>query len=461
MKKILLKTLAPAVLIAGCLYSGSGLAQTTCTTTNSLNINTGIDASGLKIPFSASGTADPFWSISAMTGGVPASVVVGSQAVITTNTVMASSTTSNLISYSATGGSTGYTTTPANPDFGAFSLTFRRKFTTCKPDDLTFNFNMAYDNYLVSILIDGLPVAGAVSPVMVSPSYYQWGNIFSATFSLPAGTHTIDVRIGNENTQAYPQPTSLNIRGTVTGTSSSIVTNDSPTDCACQPVACNDQCYWKLTGNTILNGNRTFGTLTPDDIDIKTSANNRGKITAGGLLGWNTMNPTAWLHVNCAQHNDGTTASDIRFENLEAGTDGNILIIRKDGYVFDSKIPISALRDLLQAQRQEIDELKTLVEEQRTRIGTSAVRDGYLRQNTPNPFSVSTVIEYGLPKGAQKAAIGVYDMNGREIRLYQLSPVSGGSVTIQGGDLKPGMYVYTLIVDGKYFDSKKMVLTSQ
>ena len=87
--------------------------------------------------------------------------------------------------------------------------------------------------------------------------------------------------------------------------------------------------------------------------------------------------------------------------------------------------------------------------------------DGHLDQNAPNPFSVSTIIGYELPKGTQKAAIGIYDMNGKEVKLVQLSSDKKGSISIQGGDLLSGMYIYTLIVDGKYFDSKKMILTSQ
>ena len=41
----------------------------------------------------------------------------------------------------------------------------------------------------------------------------------------------------------------------------------------------------------------------------------------------------------------------------------------------------------------------------------------------------------------------------------RLEDTGNGSVTINGGELSPGMYMYTLIVDGKEVDIRKMILT--
>ncbi|MBK8684776.1 MAG: T9SS type A sorting domain-containing protein [Bacteroidetes bacterium] len=82
-----------------------------------------------------------------------------------------------------------------------------------------------------------------------------------------------------------------------------------------------------------------------------------------------------------------------------------------------------------------------------------------LTQNVPNPFTTDTRISYTIPFQYQSAKIGVYDLNGQELKLLTLNaPI--GEVIIQGGKLKPGMYIYTLIVDGKTLSSKKMTLTS-
>lgn len=462
MKNILLKTIVAAVVISSGVFCPKGTnAQSPCTKTNTLIINTGIDANDVKIPYTSSGVPDPFWTISAQTGAVPTGVVLGSPAIITTNTVMATDPNSNLISYSAAGGPTGYITTPANTTFGAFSLTFHRTFTTCVADQLSFYFDLAFDNYLVDLRIDGVPIPGATtSPVTSAPGFYQWGNIYTSTQSLTAGIHTIEVRIGNEYA-TYLNPTMLNIRGSITGTTNSLVANNSDPNCNCNS-SCNDSCYWKVNGNNIIGGNNIFGTLTNDDIQIQSASLDRGIITNKGLLGWNTMTPTAWLHVNCDQHNEGQF-SDIRFENLEPGQDGNILIIRKDGYVFDSKVSISALNKMVEAQQREIEALRLLIQQQGEKYNQEGLNNngGYLAQNVPNPFSGATQIKYELPDGTQKAVLGIYDMNGKEIKLFPLSSGKAGTITIQSGDLKPGMYVYSLIADGKIVNSKKMVLTAQ
>lgn len=132
-------------------------------------------------------------------------------------------------------------------------------------------------------------------------------------------------------------------------------------------------------------------------------------------------------------------------------------------YAVEYNAIIPVLTQAIQEQQKQIEELKAQVQKQGQAAGVAdkAATSGYLAQNVPNPFSVATLIRYELPKGTQKAAIGIYDMNGKELRLFQLSAETTGSITIQGNDLKPGMYLYSLIVDGKYFDSKKMVLTSQ
>jgi hypothetical protein len=131
---------------------------------------------------------------------------------------------------------------------------------------------------------------------------------------------------------------------------------------------------------------------------------------------------------------------------------------------------IPVLTEAIKEQQQELDLLKqelTLLKDNKspqtttsTTTGIPAV-DAYLAQNIPNPFNQTTNISYKLPAGISAASLGIYDLNGKEIRLFQLDRATTGSVMINGGDLKPGMYVYTLIIDGKYFDSKKMILTSK
>ena len=81
-----------------------------------------------------------------------------------------------------------------------------------------------------------------------------------------------------------------------------------------------------------------------------------------------------------------------------------------------------------------------------------------LWQNSPNPFSNSTVIRYSLQEGVRDAWLYIFDMKGLLLRQMPLS-TSSESVTISGGDLQPGMYIYSLIADGREADTKRMILT--
>jgi hypothetical protein len=58
------------------------------------------------------------------------------------------------------------------------------------------------------------------------------------------------------------------------------------------------------------------------------------------------------------------------------------------------------------------------------------------------------------------AFIGIYDLNGTQIKLEEIHLSGKGSVSIEPNELKPGMYLYSLIVDNKLVDTKTMVLTN-
>jgi hypothetical protein len=88
-----------------------------------------------------------------------------------------------------------------------------------------------------------------------------------------------------------------------------------------------------------------------------------------------------------------------------------------------------------------------------------AIATNKLGQNQPNPFNKSTVIEYKLSDKTRQSFICIYNMNGRQLKKIQLENQESGSLTIQSGILEPGMYIYSLIVDNKEEDTKKMIIT--
>jgi hypothetical protein len=81
-----------------------------------------------------------------------------------------------------------------------------------------------------------------------------------------------------------------------------------------------------------------------------------------------------------------------------------------------------------------------------------------LYQNTPNPFQVNTEIRYFLPKEIQQAYICIFDMQGQMLKKLDAS-AGDNALTIRGSELQAGMYLYSLIADGKEVDTKRMILT--
>ena len=82
-----------------------------------------------------------------------------------------------------------------------------------------------------------------------------------------------------------------------------------------------------------------------------------------------------------------------------------------------------------------------------------------LFQNTPNPFSETTTIEFYVPKETEDATLYIFTLNGILSQTHKIVSQGKGCITISGSALSPGMYVYTLVVDGQIVDSKRMILT--
>ena len=82
-----------------------------------------------------------------------------------------------------------------------------------------------------------------------------------------------------------------------------------------------------------------------------------------------------------------------------------------------------------------------------------------LYQNNPNPFNNQTNINYFIPSTAQSASIMLFDLQGKLVKTLPVANFNHGSITINGYELNAGMFVYSLIVDGKIVDTKNMILT--
>lgn len=82
-----------------------------------------------------------------------------------------------------------------------------------------------------------------------------------------------------------------------------------------------------------------------------------------------------------------------------------------------------------------------------------------LKQNYPNPFNPTTSIQYTIQKNA-KVELRVYNTMGREVETLVKEKQSAGKyrVNFAGNDLASGIYIASLMIDGKQVSSIRMLL---
>ena len=147
----------------------------------------------------------------------------------------------------------------------------------------------------------------------------------------------------------------------------------------------------------------------------------------------------------------------------------------KDGYMYIDYIGmIPLLVNAIGELNAQIEELKTensqlnqaVINAQSPVIGNtqpSQIAEDFFRnalyQNTPNPFSSSTNITMSLRNDVANATLYIFDMQGSLMRTIPVTDRGNVSVTIEGGELNAGMYIYSLIADGNEVASKRMILT--
>lgn len=130
----------------------------------------------------------------------------------------------------------------------------------------------------------------------------------------------------------------------------------------------------------------------------------------------------------------------------------------------------------LQEQQSQIETLSATVKKQNEMInvlinkaGTTTginennnVPTGFnMEQNIPNPFSNETVINYTVPATVANASMVVYDLSGKQIASFPLTEKGSSSITITSEKLAAGIYIYSVMADGKIIDSKRMVVANK
>lgn len=143
----------------------------------------------------------------------------------------------------------------------------------------------------------------------------------------------------------------------------------------------------------------------------------------------------------------------------------NLVKEGQDGYLsvnYSELVPV--LIRSIQELKQELDEVKAYGDSRLTRSDfnngdvSNPSTKNVLYQNNPNPFKEKTTIRFHLNDDAKDAAICIFDMTGKMLKKL---PISSGSnsVSVNGWELGEGMFLYSLIVNGREIDTKRMIIT--
>lgn len=217
----------------------------------------------------------------------------------------------------------------------------------------------------------------------------------------------------------------------------------------------------------IVNGLDVIQQLSPKIYDLAVPINDQSSSTKKLPEGANYVKPEPEIFKN----QTGFLAQDVK------KTLPHIVSVDEQGYHSLNYIGlIPYLVDAIKEQNKQIEALQEQIQgccsvyasddDTRARRGevstgsnANSVDDASLEQNAPNPFHQQTTIAYTIPENCRNSSIHIYNLNGAELRSYAISQKGRGSITVDAGSLKAGMYLYTLICDGKEVATKKMILT--
>ena len=212
--------------------------------------------------------------------------------------------------------------------------------------------------------------------------------------------------------------------------------------------------------------------LTQSDQRLKSNVEALDK--AGELLG--SLNPVSYtlngtengtLEKRSARSDAnlryGFIAQEVKeiFPNLVYEDENGMLSLDYQGFI---PVLVDAVKELQGEVKRQNEVIASLTQNARKAPAASVDGLGFgtvasLSQNLPNPFRTSTVIGCTVPENAASAYICVYDLSGSQKLRCDIADRGETGITIEGNTLSPGMYVYSLIVDGAEIDSRRMILT--
>jgi hypothetical protein len=153
-------------------------------------------------------------------------------------------------------------------------------------------------------------------------------------------------------------------------------------------------------------------------------------------------------------------------EILGLNYNGFIAILTKG--IQEQQVQIETQKKINEEQQKQIEEMKSIIQSIVNNGSESKITNSQqvdlsdknvivLNQNVPNPFAESTVINYNVPNSFSKAQIMFTTSDGKVIKTIDITEKGEGRLNVFANDLSNGIYIYSLIIDGKMVETKKMM----
>jgi len=191
-----------------------------------------------------------------------------------------------------------------------------------------------------------------------------------------------------------------------------------------------------------------------------------------GKAGTNTNGTHIGLFAQELQKYAPELVSIVKSETVTHDINGTEVIDSEEYLaVHDDEIKyllITAIKDqqnIIDNQETRISQLEELVQKfvytdsrNVLEVDLEETQFAHLGQNNPNPFDATTSIEYSIPTEFTSAQLEIFNLNGQIIKSVELKNAGKGQIYLNSLNLTGGQYSYSLIVDGKLIDSKKMMI---
>ena len=228
--------------------------------------------------------------------------------------------------------------------------------------------------------------------------------------------------------------------------------------------------YLDNTDNQNISGSGLAGNIltigisggTSEDVDLSVF-NNPGTDDQQISLSGNILNLEDGGSVDLSGYLDNTDNQNI----IEFSLTGTTLKLQIENANF-IQVDLASILIPLQVenanQQIQIDDLIARVEFLESCACQLPVDDftdpnsPYLFQNAPNPYSEITNIRYYIPFEFNKAEIVLTTTTGQILKRIPINQVGEGSVDFSRSGLSSGVYLYTLYLDGKRIDTKRMLI---